>query len=136
VLNIAPLIMVSLPTVSSFFSTCGCFLRGGRSPAGDLPPLSPACGWPPSANGSLPIEWRCLQGFRVEDPSGAWKGGPNRRRNWAGPAGLGRPAQAQFCPLRSPLRSCGSSGDYALCSLHLHDFDDVILTSKMEVLRA
>jgi hypothetical protein len=33
------MIMVSLPTVSSFFSTCGCFLRGGRSPSGDFPPL-------------------------------------------------------------------------------------------------
>jgi hypothetical protein len=136
VLDIAPLIMVSLPTVSSFFSTCGCFLRGGGSPSGDLPPLSLACGWPPSANGSLPVEWRRLQGFRVEDPSGARKGWPNRRQNWAGPAGLGRPAQAQFGPVLSPLRSLGSSGDYAVCPLHLPDFDDVILASKMEVLRA
>jgi hypothetical protein len=46
--------MVTLPTMSSFFSTCGCFLRGGRSPSGDLPSLSLACGWPPGANGSLP----------------------------------------------------------------------------------
>jgi hypothetical protein len=29
VLDMTPLIMVTLPTVSSFFSTCGCFLRGG-----------------------------------------------------------------------------------------------------------
>jgi hypothetical protein len=135
VLDIAPLIMVSLLTVSSFFSTRGCFFRGGRSPSGDLPPLSLACGWPPGANGSLPIEWRRLQGFRVEDPSGARKGGPNRPTGWAGPAGLGR-AQAHLDPVRSPLRSRGSSGDYALCPLHLHDFDDVILASKMEVLRA
>jgi hypothetical protein len=55
VLDIAPLIMVTLPTVSSFFSTCGCFLRGGRSPSGDLPPLSLACGWPPGANNSLSL---------------------------------------------------------------------------------
>jgi hypothetical protein len=136
VLGIATLIMVTLPTVSSFFSTCGCFLRGGRPPSGDPPPLSLACGWPPGANGSLPLEWWRLQGFRVEDPSGAREGGPNRRRNWAGPAGLDRPARAQFGPVRSPLRSHGSSGDYALCPLHLHDFDDVILASKMEVLRA
>jgi hypothetical protein len=136
VLDIAPLIVVTLPTVSSFFSTCGCFLRGGQSPSGHLPPLSLARGWPPGANGSLLCEWRCLQGFRVEDPSGARKGGPNRRRNWAGPAGLGRPAQAQFGPVRSPLRSRGSSGDYALCPLHFHDFDGVILASKMEVLHA
>jgi hypothetical protein len=136
VLNIASLIMVSLLTVSSFFSTCGCFLRGGRSPSEDLPPLSLACGWPPGANGSLPLEWRRLQGFRVEDPSGARKGGPNRPPGWAGPAGLGRPAQAHLGPVRSPLRSRGSSGDYALCPLHLHDFDDIILAPKMEVLRA
>jgi hypothetical protein len=51
-------------------------------------------------------------------------------------AGLGQLAQAHFGPVRSPLRSCGSSGDYALCPFHLHDFDNVILTSKMEVLRA
>jgi hypothetical protein len=132
----APLIMVTLPTVSSFFSTCGCFLRGGRSPSGDLPPLSLACGWPPSANGSPFSEWRCLQGFRVEDPSGARKRGPNRRRKWAGPAGLGRSTQAHLGLVRSPLRSRGSLGDYALCPFHLHDFDNVILASKMEVLHA
>jgi hypothetical protein len=40
VLDMAPLIMVTLPTVSSFFSTCGCFLRDGRSPSEDLPSLS------------------------------------------------------------------------------------------------
>jgi hypothetical protein len=45
-------------------------------------------------------------------------------------------AQAYLGPVRSPVRSRGSSGDYALCPLHLHDFDDVILASKMEVLRA
>jgi hypothetical protein len=83
-----------------------------------------------------PCQWRCIQGFRVEDPSGARKGGPKRPPGWAGPAGLDRPAQAHLGPVRSPLRSCGSSGDYALCPLHLHDFDDVILASKMEVLHA
>jgi hypothetical protein len=45
--------MVSLTTVSSFFSTCGCFLRDGRSSSRDLPPLSLACGWPLGVNGSL-----------------------------------------------------------------------------------
>jgi hypothetical protein len=133
VLNIAPLIMVSLPPVSSFFSTRECFLRGGWSPSGD-PPLSLACGWPPGANGSLPVEWRRLQGFRVENPSGARKGGSNRPPKWAGPAGLGRPAWAHLGSVRSPLRSRGSSCNYALCPLHLHDFDDVILASKMEIL--
>jgi hypothetical protein len=51
---------------------------------------------------SLLCEWRRLEGFRVEDPSGARKGGPNQRRNWAGPVGLGhrpRPNSARFgCP--------------------------------------
>jgi hypothetical protein len=136
VLDIALLIMVALRTVSSFFSTCGCFLRGGRSTSGYLPPLSLACGCPPGTNGTLLCEWPRLQGFRVEDLSGARKGGPNRPSEWARPASLGRPAQAHFGPVRSPLRSRGYSGDYALCPFHLHDFDDVILTSKMEVLRA
>jgi hypothetical protein len=87
--------MVTLPTVSSFFSTCGCFLRGGRSPSGDLPPLSLACGCPPGANGSLLCEWRCLQGFRVEDPSGARKGGaePTPEVGWADRP---RPVSARF----------------------------------------
>jgi hypothetical protein len=93
VLDIAPLIMVTLPTVSSFFSTCGCFLRDGRSYSGDLPRLSLACGWPPGVNGSLLCEWRRLHDFRVEDPLGARKGGPNRPPEWARPtsARFGRP---------------------------------------------
>jgi hypothetical protein len=136
VLDIASLIMVTLPTVSSFFSTCGCFLRDGRSSSGDLPPLSLACGWPPGANGSPFREWQRLPDFRVEDPSGARKGEPNWLLEWARQAGLGRPAQAHFGPVRSPLRSRGSSCIYALCPLHLHYFDDVIIASKMEVLFA
>jgi hypothetical protein len=92
VLDMAPLIMVTLLTVSSFFSTCGCFLQDGRSSSGDLPPLSLACGWHLGANGSLFLKWRRLQGLRVEDPLGARKGGPNRRWEWARPAGFGRPA--------------------------------------------
>jgi hypothetical protein len=135
VLDMALLIMVTVPTVSSFFSTCGCFIRDGRSPSGDLPSLSLACEWPLSTNGSLLCEWQCLQDFRVEGPSGARKGGPNRCREWARPADLGRPAQAHLGPVRSPLRSRVSSGDYALFPFHLHDFGDVILASKMEVLR-
>jgi hypothetical protein len=81
--------MVTLPAVFSFFSTCGCFLRGGRPPSGDFPPLSLACGRPPGANGSPLCEWRRLQGFRVENPSGARKGG----RTDVG-SGPGRPAWA------------------------------------------
>jgi hypothetical protein len=123
VLDMAPLIMVMLPMVSSF-STCGCFLRVGRSSSGDLPPLSLACRWPLGVNSSLYCEWWHLQGFRVEDPSSARKVGPNRPRDWARPAGLGRSSQAHPDPVRSPLRSRGFS-----C-------DDVILAFKMEVLCA
>jgi hypothetical protein len=106
------------------------FLR--RSPSS----LSLACGWLLGANGSRFHEWRRLQGFRVENPSGARKGAPNRPPEWARPAGLGRPAQAHPIPVRLPLLSRGSSCDYAFCPLHLHHFDDVILASKMEVLFA
>jgi hypothetical protein len=95
VLIMAPLIMVSLPTVSSFFSTRGCFLRGGWSPSGDPPPLSSLwmafwCEWlsPPSNGGA--------QAFRVQDPSGARKTGPNRPPEWAGSAGRPGPTSAQF----------------------------------------
>jgi hypothetical protein len=77
VLDMAPLIKVTLPTMSSYFSTCGCFLRDGRSPSGDLPSLSLACGWPLGTNGYTFGEWQRLQDFRVEDPSGAKKGGLN-----------------------------------------------------------
>jgi hypothetical protein len=127
--------MVSPPTVSSFFFTRGCFLRGGWSPSGDRPPLSLSCGWP-LVRMTLSCQWRRLQGFRVENPPGARKGGPNRPPKWAGPAGLGRPSWAHLDLVRSPLRSRGSSCNYVLCPLHLHDFDDVILASKMEVLFA
>jgi hypothetical protein len=132
----APLTMVTLLVVSSFFSTCGCFLRVGQSSSGNLPPLSLACGWPLGANGSLFCEWRRLQDFTVEDPSGARKGGPNRPPDWARPAGLGRPAQAHPGPVQSPLHSHWSSCDYVLCPLDLHHFYYVILASKMEVLIA
>jgi hypothetical protein len=84
--------MVTLPTVSSFFSTCGCFLRDGRSPSGDLPPLSSLwmaswCEWL-----SLLCEWRRLQGFRVENPLGARKGGRTDVGSRPGrPASVDRP---------------------------------------------
>jgi hypothetical protein len=51
--------------------------------------LSLACGWTPGTNGSPLCEWRRLQGFRVENPSGARKGG----RTDVG-SGPGRPAWA------------------------------------------
>jgi hypothetical protein len=136
VLDMAPLIMVTLLTLSSFFFTCGCFLRVERSFSEDFPPLSLACGWSLGVNGSLSCEWERLHELRVEGPSGARKGGPNRPLEWARPTGLGQPTQAHPGPVRSPLRSHGSSYIYALCSLHLHYFDDVILASKMEVVFA
>jgi hypothetical protein len=72
-----------------------------------------------------------LKVLRVEE-----KGGPNRPPEWARPASLGRLAQARPGPVRSPLLSRRSSCIYALCPLHLHYFEDVILVSKMEVLLA
>jgi hypothetical protein len=90
---------VMLPTVSSSFSTCGCFLRVERSFSEDLPPLSLACGWPLGANGSLYCEWRRLHELRVENPSGARKGGPNRPRSgpgWPVWADRPRPIPARF----------------------------------------
>jgi hypothetical protein len=89
VLDIAPLIMVTLPTVSSFSSTCGCFLRGGRSPSGDLPPLSLACGWPPGANGSPPANGGTSRVLGLKILQVQWKGGRTDARS-----GLGQPAWA------------------------------------------
>jgi hypothetical protein len=56
-------------------------------------------------------------------------------------SGLGRPAWADrlgptSARLGRSFRSRGSLCIYVLCPLHLHDFDDVILASKMEVLFA
>jgi hypothetical protein len=89
VLDIAPLIMVTLLTVSSFFSTCGCFLRGGRSPSRNLPPLSLACGWRPGTNGSHPANGGASRvlGLKILRVQG--KGGRTDPRS-----GLGRPAWA------------------------------------------
>jgi hypothetical protein len=89
VLDIAPLIMVTLLTVSSFFSTCGCFPRGGRSPSGDLPPLSVACGWPPGANGSLPANGGASRALGLKILWVQAKGGRTDPQS-----GLGRPAWA------------------------------------------
>jgi hypothetical protein len=88
--------------------------------------LSLAYGWPPSANGSLSANGGASKvlGLKILQVQG--KGGRTDARS-----GLGRPAQANFGPVRSPLRSRGSSSDYALCPFHLHDFDNVILASKM-----
>jgi hypothetical protein len=88
----------------------------------NLPPLLSSVCMASRANDSLSSEWRRLQQLRVEGSSGARKGMPNRPPEWARPAGLGRPAQAQPCPVQSPLRSRGSSCIYTLCPLHLHHF--------------
>jgi hypothetical protein len=76
------------------------------------------CGWSPGANGSLSWEWQRLQDFRVEDPSGARKGGrTDPEVGWAdrpGPTGPGpfRPGSVTpslpcvlrwFCTLPLPL---------------------------------
>jgi hypothetical protein len=84
-------------------------------PPPKISPLSLACGWSLSANGSPYCKWWRLHELRVEDPSGAKKRGANRPWDWARPAGLGQPTQAHPGPSRSPLRSRGSSCIYALC---------------------
>jgi hypothetical protein len=83
------LIMVTLPTVSSFLSTCGCFLQDGRSPSGDLPSLSLACGQPPSENGSLPANGGASRTLGLKILRVQGKGG----RTDVG-SGPGRPAWA------------------------------------------
>jgi hypothetical protein len=60
-----------------------------RSPSGDLPPLSLACGWPPAVNGSLPPNGGTSRvlGLKILRVQG--KGGRTDART-----GLGRPAWA------------------------------------------
>jgi hypothetical protein len=145
VLGIAPLIIVMLPPVSSF-SFGGVLARPRRPPplvVASFESSDPPCEWSPSSSLSLacwrPLgrmalslcEWRRLQILRVETSSRLRNGGPNRPRN-----GPGRPAQAHFSPVQSPLCAFGSSCHYALCPLHLHHFDNVIITSKMQGLLA
>jgi hypothetical protein len=89
VLIMAPLIMVSLSTVSSFFSMRGCFLWGGWSPSRDPPPLSLACGWPPGANGSLSVDGGASRVFGLKILRVQGKRGRTGHRS-----GLGRPAWA------------------------------------------
>jgi hypothetical protein len=103
----APLIMVSLPTVSSSFSTCGCFLRGGRFPSGDRRPLSLACGWPSGANDSPLYRMAAprLLGFKILRVQG-------KRDRTGHRSGLGRPALADRTGPTSarfgrPFRSMG-----------------------------
>jgi hypothetical protein len=134
----APLIMVTLPTVSSFLSTCGCFLRVGRSSFEDLPPLSLSSLWIASQCKWLSVLRMAgasrdlgLKNLRVQGKGGRTDPGTGPSRPaWANrprpiPARLGRP----FAPV-------GPHVIMHFAPLHLHHFDDVILTSKMEVLRA
>jgi hypothetical protein len=80
--------MVSLPTVSSS-PHAGASFEVVDLPLEILLLLSLACGWPPGANVSPPVKWQCLQGFRVENRSGARKGGQTGHQS-----GLGRLAWA------------------------------------------
>jgi hypothetical protein len=99
VLHIAPLLMVTLLTVSSFFSTCGCLLRDGPSSSGDLPPLSLACGWPLSANGSLPANGGASRTLGLKIIRVQGKGGrtdPRSRQGQPAWADWPRPISARF----------------------------------------
>jgi hypothetical protein len=103
----APLIMVTLPTVSSFFSTCGRFLQVERSFLQTTPLLfSLACGWPLGrmalclANGGTSSNLG-LKDLRVQEKGGRTdpRSGPGRPA-WANrprpiPARLDRP----FAPM-------------------------------------
>jgi hypothetical protein len=103
---VAPLIMVMLPTVSSF-STCGCFLRVERSVLRTISLLfSLACGWPLGrmalclANGDASSNLG-LKDLRVQE-----KGG--RTDPWSGPArpawaNRPRPIPARFGRLFAPV---------------------------------
>jgi hypothetical protein len=93
VLGIAPLIMVMLSTVSSFSSTCGCFLRVERSFSRTISLLfSLSSLWTASqANGSLPANSGASTHLGLKGLHAQEKGGPNR--HYGGP---GRPAWADW----------------------------------------
>jgi hypothetical protein len=60
------------------------------------------------------------------------KGGRTDPRSAPGRPVWADTGQAHPGPVRSPFSSRGSSCVYALCPIHLHYFDDVILASKIE----
>jgi hypothetical protein len=93
------------------------------------PHLSLACGWPPGENDSPLCRMAAprLLGFKILRVQG-------KRDRTGHRSGLGRLAWAHLGPVQSPLSLRGSLCIYVLCPLPLHDFDDVILASKMEVL--
>jgi hypothetical protein len=88
------------------------------------------------ANGSPSANGGASTYLGLKDLHSQEKRGAEPTSGSARSAGLGRPAQAYPGSVLSPLRSCGSSCIFALCPLHLHHFDDVILASKMGVLLA
>jgi hypothetical protein len=105
----ALLIIVTLPTVSSFSSTCGCFLRVERSFSRTISLLfSLACGWPLGrmalcfTNGDTSNNLG-LKDLRVQEKGGRTdpRSGPGRpdRPDWPRPilARFGRP----FAPMGS-----------------------------------
>jgi hypothetical protein len=100
VLGIAPLIMVTLPSVSSFSSTSGCFLRVERSFSRTISLLfSLACGWPLGrmalclANGGASSNLG-LKDLRVQEKGGRTdpRSGPGRSARADRP----RPIPVQF----------------------------------------
>jgi hypothetical protein len=94
--------MITLPTVYSFFSTCGCFLRGGRSPRRSPSSLSSLwiaswCEWfSPFANGgasrALGMKILRVQGRGAEPTSGVGQAGR------PGPTGPGPPRPGSVAP--------------------------------------
>jgi hypothetical protein len=87
--------MVTLPTLSSFFSTCGCFLRDGLPPLSSLW-MASRCEWLSSANGGASRALG-LKVLRVQGKGGRTdpRSGPGRPA-WADqprpiPARFGRP---------------------------------------------
>jgi hypothetical protein len=127
--------MVILPMVASFFSTCGASFEVvdplRRSPS-SLSSLWMAswCEW-------LPLcEWWRLQGFRVEDPSGARKGGPNRPPEWPGPTGPGPFRTGSVAPslpwvLRWLCTSPLPLAWFWWCHPHVHDGGSLCLKSGL-----
>jgi hypothetical protein len=101
----------------------------------DLPPLLSSLCMASRANDSLSLSLANggassnlgLKDLRVQE-----KGGRTDPRSGPGRSVRLRPIR----DVRSPLHSRGSSCIYALCPLHFHYFDDVIVASKMEVLHA
>jgi hypothetical protein len=103
----AMLIMVMLTMVSSFFSTCGCFLRVERSFSRTISLLfSLACGWPLGrmalclANGG-PSSNLGLKDLRVQEKGD--RTDPCSGPGWPAWADRPRPIPARFGPPFAPV---------------------------------